>query len=526
MAKDRNLSQSLFPFYGNRQRAPTLYCTGAFIAILAVAAGLRLINLGSATITRDEAFSWRVIQYPTKELIERTSDDVHPPLYYLVLKCWASRTSDDILLLRLLLATAGIASVVVAYFVVECASHEESEGRIWASFVAMSAMAIHIDQVSHSRAARMYSLGVFLSLIAILSVLKLANGSKHQKKWRIVFAASLIAMCLVHNHLLVVAACLLGAAYTITPANRSSMVAIAVIVALVYSAWLPSLWTQLRMVRAGYWLAATSPNDFANLFSSWVFGVGGSYSTLEQLFGIALSVVVLGVTTKACGKRLLPLLSCVIGLVAFCVVASLTVSNSIFAPRYLIFGHAAFLCLVGAFTARIPQRWARALFTAIVLGIMGWNSASKISSLRCNEDSSIAAAIATLAASNEGLAAPLIVSTFPALNRVKYYVTRDSRLADLRVAAELKRSSSNGHIVHIASMERSELVSEVYSAFRNDNYWWYFDDDDPDVKPPDSFDVVARHAFTSPSGQTCHLLYCSKRDADSNSVLMKGRFTK
>ena len=49
-------------------------------------AALNGIRIFDSTYWYDEMFSIRLIRMPIKELIEATANDVHPPLYYLILK--------------------------------------------------------------------------------------------------------------------------------------------------------------------------------------------------------------------------------------------------------------------------------------------------------------------------------------------------------------------------------------------------------------------------------------------------------
>src|SRR3989338_11107154 len=77
------------------------------IVLLGVA--LRSYHLGARGLWFDEAFSWRLIQFPLPELPTRAAADVHPPLYYILLKLWASIFDTSLLSLRLF-SVAGAAT--------------------------------------------------------------------------------------------------------------------------------------------------------------------------------------------------------------------------------------------------------------------------------------------------------------------------------------------------------------------------------------------------------------------------------
>src|SRR3990167_1194317 len=56
------------------------------IVLLGVA--LRAYQVTMRSLWFDEAFSWRLIQFPWVEMLTRASQDVHPPFYYILLKGW------------------------------------------------------------------------------------------------------------------------------------------------------------------------------------------------------------------------------------------------------------------------------------------------------------------------------------------------------------------------------------------------------------------------------------------------------
>src|SRR5688572_27598207 len=69
-----------------------------FIVVLGV--GLRSYHLTARSLWFDEAFSWRLSQFPLPELISRDAQDVHPPLYYILLKGWTVVFGASLLALR------------------------------------------------------------------------------------------------------------------------------------------------------------------------------------------------------------------------------------------------------------------------------------------------------------------------------------------------------------------------------------------------------------------------------------------
>src|SRR5579862_1201882 len=92
-----------------------MYVTLALAVIIAVGLGLRTFNLSDRSFWFDEAFSWRLIQYPLFEMLERTAQDNHPPLYFVVLKVWATIFGTSPLALRLPSALLGSLTILGMY---------------------------------------------------------------------------------------------------------------------------------------------------------------------------------------------------------------------------------------------------------------------------------------------------------------------------------------------------------------------------------------------------------------------------
>src|SRR5688500_1460780 len=60
----------------------------ALVAIVVAGAILRLHHLGAQSLWLDEAFSISIAGSTIDYILETTSEDVHPPLYYFLLYGW------------------------------------------------------------------------------------------------------------------------------------------------------------------------------------------------------------------------------------------------------------------------------------------------------------------------------------------------------------------------------------------------------------------------------------------------------
>ena len=78
------------------------------LAILLLATGLRFHRLGAQSFWNDEGNSARLSERSLPAILEGTAADVHPPLYYLLLRGWRELAGDSEFGLRALSAYAGV----------------------------------------------------------------------------------------------------------------------------------------------------------------------------------------------------------------------------------------------------------------------------------------------------------------------------------------------------------------------------------------------------------------------------------
>ena len=136
------------------------------VALLLLAAALRFHRLGAQSFWNDEGNSARLSERSLQLIVEGTASDVHPPLYYLLLRGWRELAGESEFGLRSLSAFAGILTVAASAALAR---------RWWrssaASVAAALLAAVSPPLIYYSQEARMYEL---LALLAALSTLLLA----------------------------------------------------------------------------------------------------------------------------------------------------------------------------------------------------------------------------------------------------------------------------------------------------------------------------------------------------------------
>ena len=130
----------------------------AFVLIF-ICLGTRILFLSAPSFWLDEAISVNMIQGPVAECIEHAKEDLHPPLYYLLLHLWSWLGHDEFTL-RLFSVVANLLSGFILFFYFR---------QIFNSPIALLALlffALSPFQVRYSQEARMYSLlGLWMSFV-------------------------------------------------------------------------------------------------------------------------------------------------------------------------------------------------------------------------------------------------------------------------------------------------------------------------------------------------------------------------
>ncbi|WP_416771239.1 glycosyltransferase family 39 protein [Pseudomonas sp. RHF3.3-3] len=128
------------------------------VPLLALALALRLYQLTAAAIWGDEGSSLLLAQYPLTELWTHAARDVHPPLYFALLRGWISLFGDSIFSIRLASALPGVVVVFLGIWL----AHLVAAGRR-ATILAGLLLTLLPTAVRYSQEIRMYSLmGVWL----------------------------------------------------------------------------------------------------------------------------------------------------------------------------------------------------------------------------------------------------------------------------------------------------------------------------------------------------------------------------
>ncbi len=148
------------------------------IAIVAVAFGVRIYRIGEHNIWWDEAASVLVARMSLLEGIQWTVRDVHPPLYFWILKVWRLIAGESPEAYRFPAALLGTLAVPLTYRLARTAATQR------VALFAAGLLAVNRLHVEMSQEARMYTLVTVLSIAAtLLFVTILTRGGRAWSHW-------------------------------------------------------------------------------------------------------------------------------------------------------------------------------------------------------------------------------------------------------------------------------------------------------------------------------------------------------
>lgn len=217
----------------------------ALLAILSLASALRFYGLEIQSLWVDELASAYITQTENLgAMIERVSEDVHPPGYYTVLHFSRVLLGTSEWALRFPSAVAGVLSVFAMYLL-GARLYSDREGLMAALFTA-----VFFSPVYYSQEARSYSL---LLLFAILTAYfwwgiypRLESGERPD--WRLAtgYIVAAIACCYTHYFGLFLVALQGLAMLLLKPGSPRQIATLYLPVAVAYLPWVPIMMRQFR----------------------------------------------------------------------------------------------------------------------------------------------------------------------------------------------------------------------------------------------------------------------------------------
>ena len=138
---------------------------------------LTFLHIASSSIWFDEAFSAYLTRFNFFEIAKYTAYDVHPPLYYWILKLWAMLFGTSDVAFRSLSVLFGATAIVFGVLLVK-----RLFGRKPAA-VSLLLLAISPMLIRYGQEARMYTMAAAITLAATYVLTFAVQSEKRRKPW-------------------------------------------------------------------------------------------------------------------------------------------------------------------------------------------------------------------------------------------------------------------------------------------------------------------------------------------------------
>jgi uncharacterized membrane protein len=441
--------------------------------LVVLAISLRSHHLSLPLASRDECFSWRLIQYPVSEQIHRTAADVHPPLHYLVLSAWAQCGGISMTSLRTLSVALGVATIPALWLALAESARDRIGTRIEihnvSALVSVGLLAIHTRHIDASRNARMYSLGVLLATIAAWALLKaVRRGGSHRREW-IIYTVTMIAFCYTHYFAFFTLAAhgcffmglLAQRLFMRRTGDIRPMIAgftLAMLgLGLAYAPWVHCLAQQVREVRADYWIPMPTWVELRHAVGLWAIGLEAASNWEFWLVILLVACISLLALYQSPRMALFWFTQASVPWI-LCLSISWITERPIFQERYLVFAHVGFLGLLATALAGPALFYVRLLIAWWIISLALFGCVTRMMTLP-DRAPPLAAAMDVLR-HHYRAGDTLIAEWSGEVNRVRYYAWR-AGISHPRIACVESPSWTGGHRVHVASLSPDEFIERA-----------------------------------------------------------------
>ena len=334
------------------------------IPILAVGFFFRLYNNTAVALWHDEAFSALYIRdYSWHEMMYRIGLDVHPPLYYWLLRLWSYVFGSGLSSLRGFSILFGTLTIWAAYAFVK-----KAFGNQRLALFAALLIAINPFQAQYSLEARMYTLGTFFILLSSYYLLR-ALESQKVKDWLVY---SLLATACIYTHyylIFSVAAQGLYIIYWLVKHKQITklwyknqtirMLGAYALAGILFLPWLSTFLVQRARVDKQYWIPAMDRWSIPGTIWKMFFGGQGipqifhsDHATLILATLITFAVLVIYLRKINREEKWLIFLSL---LMPFIFSIALSLQTAIYLDRYFVFASLFFSIMIAQALDLIPK---------------------------------------------------------------------------------------------------------------------------------------------------------------------------
>lgn len=344
--------------------------------VFIVCLALRMAFITQKNLWFDEVFSWHLSLDSFYEIIVRTSNDIHPPLFYFTLKIWNFVFGDSVAAMRLLSALFTSSSVFFLYSISK-RYLEPSKAMLVILLYSVSPLNLYYGQE-----VRMAAMNLFLNLGSVYFLLKLMDKPHDyhrifKEKYAIPFVLFTTAAIYTHYFsFFILAAELLYIIYTYRKSSKQYIAYLYLLISIgvVYLIWVPELITHFS--RGQSWRSPQTlslvMHEYVNYIRDLNLGLYYYYSNLEivkyitYFAAIVLVISLAGVLFRKNAGKDSPKLILLVLFVPLILAGLISFKQRIEFYRYLsiLVPYISFFVVYGL------TKWNNKYFTTAIVGLL------------------------------------------------------------------------------------------------------------------------------------------------------------
>ena len=234
--------------------------------LILLAFGIRCWSLGTKSFWLDEAYTLQVVMRDFVGLLQMIPEDVHPPLYPLLLWGWIKCFGSSEFAVRSLSVCFGVLNIVALYRLGK-ALFDRNTG-LWASGL----LAISVFHLKYSQEARSYALFGLLATISFYFFVRVVQKSRKRNMVGYVLSSCLLVN--THNFgvfIIIAQNALFAIEYRYSPQIRHQVVPWImgqVVILAIYSPWFLVTLTHSAMIQDNFWMDTPSWREIPRKLSA------------------------------------------------------------------------------------------------------------------------------------------------------------------------------------------------------------------------------------------------------------------
>lgn len=349
------------------------------VASIGVFLALTLSRLTLPSAWFDEGYSMYLMRYDLADLTHYTAIDVHPPLYYYLLKGWTSLFGGSVAVCRLLSVVLGVVVLVLVYLLIKKLFNRKSAS------LATLLVAISPMFVRYGIETRMYMLVLVIALLAVFAFHNLLHTNK--RRWAVTMGVLMSLGMWTHyfTAMIWLSFWIYRLIYLYSHGLRDKKLAksyfdanwiIAHVVAIgLYLPWIPVALKQTKTLTGGFWIGDVNISTLPGYLSEFFTFSKPQDATNWLVPAIYAGVVLVSyLIYKAVGKakgsqrdNLMLVITMAVAPVVILTLLSLPPFKPVFVSRYVLFSAVLLAITIALGLSLTKAKSILTLTTAVVV---------------------------------------------------------------------------------------------------------------------------------------------------------------